>query len=268
MSTKLSAHDVAITPAKTVRTKFAVNLAEHVEAFVSFAMKQMDERLTAYFDERIAAGEDPYPPPNRTARVDIITVEDFRSGNEPEMQGVFEAMRSDAQHGPALVKRLQSALNDAGFVAEVSIAAGRVSVAVSDPQFNAWVRNGHDVDAIARTAAAEQLRAELLAPLISEFEAPIREAARMLLRERAHRRGALTSTSITVGSEQIRALSPPHHYPVDKLKDALMLIGQRIATSVDPPVRFQLNEVKENFALMFSCDAQSSMQPLLSKLGG
>jgi hypothetical protein len=173
-----------IQPANAVRVKFEQLSQVRTEKLVDMTIAFADRKLTAYFEERLNASLDPYPPPDHKVTLTVIDASDFASGNDPEAQGAWEHLSPDSPDGKLLIKRLHEELTNAGFEAKVSIDKARnVSVTISDPQFTTWFKQGHDVGAVAADQARHKFLVERAAPIVAPVEAEVKKKLREALAE-------------------------------------------------------------------------------------
>ena len=123
-----------IQPADKVRAKYVELSTERTEQLLALTIRKADEKLTAYFEDRLAKGLDPYPAPDHKVTLTIVDANDFRSGNDPAAQSAWENISATTPDGLLVVKRVHEELKDAGFHATVKVDESRsIVVTVSDP---------------------------------------------------------------------------------------------------------------------------------------
>jgi len=157
---------VTFSKASAVRDRFTVSTAERTQQLVDMTVKKTDQMLRAHFEKRLAAGEDPYPPPNRQIEMVVLSATDFASGNHPDAQVAWEKLSSASAEGAHLIREVLQELKDAGFTASAKLddASRSVKIVVSDPKFDAWAST-HDVE----RAAIQQVSAKVIEEAAAEL---------------------------------------------------------------------------------------------------
>jgi hypothetical protein len=112
-----------------------IQSVSRVDLVVGHIVGELSNKVDAYFKEREAAGQKPWPEGGK-ADLTVVTPETYASGNTPELEDALKSMTVDERH--EMQQKLMQHLASHGYSSHIhdDVNALRLNVTIWDPHWN------------------------------------------------------------------------------------------------------------------------------------